>query len=83
VYGVRSGPITAPSVVAFSASCSAKPTVAPRPETSDGSSAARVTGVAATAGAAAQPRVPMTAAVAIVHFLICSPSPSAPGRATL
>ena len=34
--------MTVPLVEAFSASCSAKPTVAPRPATSDGSSAARV-----------------------------------------
>jgi hypothetical protein len=43
VYAVRSGPMTTPSVVAFSASCSAKSTVAPRPATNAGSSAARVT----------------------------------------
>jgi hypothetical protein len=49
VYAVRSGPITTPLVAAFSASCSRKLTVAPRPATSDGSSAARVTtGAAAT-----------------------------------
>src|SRR6478735_10879373 len=43
VYAVRSGPMTVPLVAAFSASCSRKPTVAPRPATRDGSSAARVT----------------------------------------
>ena len=50
VYAVRSGPMTVPLVTAFSASCSRKPTAAPRPLTSAGSSAARVTGVGAGAG---------------------------------
>jgi hypothetical protein len=48
--------MTVPSVGAFSASCSEKSTSAPRPWTSAGSSAARVTGVAeAEATADARP----------------------------
>ena len=43
--------MTVPSVTAFSASCSANPGSAPRPETSDGSRAARVT----TGAGAAEP----------------------------
>src|SRR5258705_1218309 len=43
--------MTVPSVVAFSASCSANPGSAPRPETSDGSRAVRVT----TGAGAAEP----------------------------
>src|SRR5690349_8999870 len=42
--------MTVPLVTAFSASCSAKSTVAPRPETSAGSRAARVTTGAAAVG---------------------------------
>src|SRR3954453_13226236 len=51
-----------PLVAAFSASCSANGTVAPRPATSAGSRAARVTtGPAGAAGAAwAAPAVPVT-----------------------
>ena len=45
VYASRSGPITAPVVRAFSASCSTKETAAPRPATSAGSRPARVTAV--------------------------------------
>ena len=44
--------MTVPFVAAFSASCSAKPSSAPRPATSDGSRAARVT---TGAGAVAEP----------------------------
>jgi hypothetical protein len=43
VYALVPKPMMVPLVVAFSASCSAKPTVAPRPATRDGSRAARVT----------------------------------------
>ena len=43
VYALRPGPMTVPFVAAFSASCSANPGSAPRPATSAGSSAARVT----------------------------------------
>src|SRR5690349_21284727 len=43
VYAVVAGPMTVPVVVACSASCSTKSTVAPRPVTRAGSSAARVT----------------------------------------
>ena len=50
VYAVRSGPMTVPVVTAFSASCSRKPTAAPRPLTRAGSRAARVTGVGVGAG---------------------------------
>ncbi len=47
VYASRPGPMTVPVVTAFSASCSRNGTAAPRPSTSAGSTAARVT----TAGA--------------------------------
>src|SRR3954467_9962583 len=60
VYAVRSGPMTTPLVVACSASCSAKPTLAPRPATSAGSSPARVTAVAADAAKAVVPPATMT-----------------------
>jgi hypothetical protein len=49
--------MTVPVVTAFSASCSTKLTCAPRPATSAGSRAARV-----TTGATAAPAVPASAA---------------------
>ena len=59
--------MTVPLVAAFSASCSRKATLAPRPATSAGSSAARVT-LAGTAGAATAPPSPavLTASVATI-----------------
>src|SRR5262249_50729485 len=55
-----------PLVAAFSASCSSKATAAPRPATSDGSMAARVTwapaGVAGEPPASAGPAPPPTSA---------------------
>src|SRR4051812_30074043 len=60
VYAARPGPITAPLVAAFSASCSANGTVAPRPATSAGSRAARVTAGPAAVVRGAASAVPAT-----------------------
>src|SRR5260370_11141683 len=60
VYAAVPGPMIVPFVAAFSASCSTNPTSAPRPETSDGSRAARVGagGEAATVPAPAKAVLP-------------------------
>ena len=58
VYASRLGPMTVPLVAAFSASCSAKATLAPRPATRAGSSPARVTAGAGPAGVVPANAVP-------------------------
>ena len=67
VYAERSGPTIVPFVAACSASCSTKSTLAPRPVTSDGSRAARVTTGVVSACAVPVPTVaPMTRAATAV-----------------
>src|SRR4051812_24382342 len=82
VYAVRSGPTTVPFVTAFSASCSRKPTSAPRPATSVGSRAARVTrGAAVVADAAPAPTTAAMASVrAVPAATMAAVEPPRPGR---
>src|SRR5690348_1152633 len=74
--------MTVPSVAAFSASCSAKGTGAPRPATSAGSSPARVTGVTAACTVPAHVRAPTSAATTTIPLRITSP-PARPRDLTL
>ncbi|GAA1503798.1 hypothetical protein GCM10009827_016200 [Dactylosporangium maewongense] len=67
---MRSGPMTVPFVLAFSASCSTNATLAPRPALNAGSMAARVTagaapGFPATAGPAPVTTTPTPTAAAV------------------
>src|SRR5690349_24719225 len=80
VYAVRSGPITVPSVRAFSASCSRNGTVAPRPATSDGARAARVTTGGGVPAAAAGDRGDRRAATPPRARAIARPAAARTGR---